>query len=147
MAAVSRQAQAEPCDILRAVGYHHWKSNDAKDTKIGQVVANEGDVLFVNSPGRNEIAECGHLTGMRVLHHIGDPELGGAQLDGFRDAPGDDRDLDARELEHLDAESIPDVEALEFDPRAIHVAKVNATFGEDAVDVEHDEANALCDFC
>src|SRR5687768_12160995 len=86
----------------------------------------------------------------RVLRHVIDSELLRTKADTFRYPPRDDADLDPRLSQEMDPEAVLDIVALELDALfriAIRdAAEVDATVGQDAVDVETNELDATRDF-
>src|SRR5690348_8266429 len=80
-----------------------------------------------------------------ILRDVFDSELPCAKLDAHRHAPGDDDGNQACKSQEVDTESVLNVISLELVTRAVDITEVDATVGEDAVDIESDDTNRPSD--
>ena len=88
------------------------------------------------------------LVGVRLLVAPLDAQLRRADRGRLRDPAGHHHHVQPAPPKHLQAHTVLDVEALQFDRLAgLRRTDVHARVREHAVDVEDDEADALCELC
>src|SRR5690606_35588229 len=113
-----------------------------KGRQVGQVVADEGDLVPIDAVLRDQPLEGGQLPAGRVLV-ARDPELLRPDPGRVRGPAADQCDRQPGPYQHSDPEPVGDVELLEFDGASVlRPPDVDAVVGEHAIDVEEDEADS-----
>src|SRR5690606_24980660 len=86
------------------------------------------------------------LTNRGILHHLLDMELCRTNANALRHPAGDDRNVQSRLTHEIHAKAVLDVVALELEISSTTCTEIHAAVGQDAVNIEHHEANAAREF-
>src|SRR5438067_11451490 len=82
------------------------------------------------------------LVAIRILSHVADSQLFGAQPHTLGDAAGDDGQRDPGIGKEAHPDTVLNIVALELETFVVDVAEVDAAIGQDAVDVKGNELDA-----
>src|SRR6266571_4840884 len=120
-------------DLVHRVRHGDGQTDATEQRQVREVVAHERTRLPGDAAAREDLLERGQLPGAVVLHDIVDPQLLRAERGGVGVAAAHEDDGDAGPLQHLHAQAVLDVEALELDRVVGHEADVDAAVGHDAI--------------
>src|SRR5213592_2173642 len=130
-------------DLVYRVRHGDGQTDATEQRQVREVVAHERTRLPGDAAAGQDLLERGELPGAVVLHDIVDPQLLRAEGCGVGVAASYEHHGDAGPLQHLHAQAVLDVEALELDRVVGQASDVDAAVGHDAVHVEPDELDAF----
>src|SRR5690606_19237697 len=124
------------------IGDRYRKACSLEERQVRRVIAHAGDGLGSESKDVEQFVQRCELV-LHALAHPGDAELAHALLDRARLAAGNHRDLQSSAQHLHDSGAVAHMEALEVLPAP---GEIQASVGQYAVDVQHQEAHVAGSF-